>query len=171
MSFFEKIVSKIAQKSYSPKPQITQKDDSFLIENLPGNQTLELSLEDLRSGMLAQIADLLRPEDLAAILLMLSERAPSVLLAQAAGSIPEQVSNLQALATLVSGELTVQRAGLTFVLKVGDTVLAGDEVNADAKPVTTQLSAKNAEAGATVKFSGVVQFAFDNPIQSSLPKC
>jgi hypothetical protein len=88
----------ITQKSYVDKVQISLNADTVLIENLPGNQTLELSLEDLGAGVLADLADVLRPEDLAAILLMLNERVSPVLVAQAAGPIPAQVSNLQALA-------------------------------------------------------------------------
>lgn len=109
--------NQITQKSYLDKVQISLNADTVLIENLPGNQTLELSLEDLGAGVLADLADVLRPEDLAAILLMLNERVPPVLLAQEAGPISAQVSSLQALATLVSGEVTVQRAGLSLYSK------------------------------------------------------
>ena len=170
MNFFEKIIEKITQKSYADKVQIWLKADTVLIENLPGNQTLELSLEDLSAGMLADLADLLRPEDLAAISLLLKGSESAVVLAQADASIPAQVSNLQPLASIATGEVTVQRSGLTFILKVGDSVLAGDELNASSKPVTLQLNAKSSELGATVKFSGTVQFGYDNSNAVAGPK-
>lgn len=171
MNFFEKIINKVVKKDYADKAQITQVNDTVLIENLPGDQTLALTMEELRGGKLSEIADLLRPEDLAAILLMMQNSQQAVVLAQADGSIPAQVSSLQVLATIAetSGDVTVKRAGQTFVLKVGDSVLAGDEVNAGSKPVTLQLVPRNADAGATVKFSGVVQLGFEipNPVPTS----
>ena len=114
---------------------------------------------------MAEIADLLRPEDVAAILLMLQSAQQQVLLAQADSSISAQLSSLQVLARVSesNGDITVKRAGQTFTLKVGDSILAGDEVNSDTKPVTLQLATRSSDAGPTVKFSGVVQLGFENP--------
>ena len=138
MNFFEKIVNKVIKKDYFEKAQIAQINESVLTLNLSGDQTLELTLDELRGGRLAEIADLLRPEDLAAILLMLQGSQQPVILAQADGSIPVQVSNLQVLATVVemAGEVTVKRANQTFVLKVGESVVVGDEVSAGSNSVT-----------------------------------
>ena len=88
-----------------------------------------------------------------------------MLLAQADSSISAQLSSLQVLARVSesNGDITVKRAGQTFTIKVGDSILAGDEVNADAKPVTLQLATRSSDAGPTVKFSGVVQLGFETP--------
>jgi Ca2+-binding RTX toxin-like protein len=60
-----------------------------------------------------------------------------------------------------TSQLNVQDKLLTS--RWGDSILAGDEVNADAKPVTLQLATRSSDAGPTVKFSGVVQLGFETP--------
>jgi len=70
MNSFEKNINKVLNKEYNDKTQISLVNNTLVIENLAGNQTLALTLDQVRGGMLADIAELLRPEDMAAILLM-----------------------------------------------------------------------------------------------------
>ena len=79
MNSFEKNINKVLNKEYNDKTQISLVNNTLVIENLAGNETLALTLEQLRSGILAEIADLLRPEDVAAILLMLQNAQNPVL--------------------------------------------------------------------------------------------
>ena len=161
MNFFEKSNNKENKKEAFAKISSSSPEGVLLIENLPGNQTLEVSLDELRAGGLEKIAQLLRPEDLAAIMLMLRAADQQVLLAQVDGAIPVQVSNLEPLAKITesSGDVSVKRAGQVLTLKVGDSVLAGDEVMAMAKSVSLQVIGRSGEAGPVVKLSGVVQFS------------
>jgi hypothetical protein len=121
MNAFEKNINKVFNKECDDKAQITLVNNALVIENLAGNETLALTLDQLRSGMLAEIAHLLRPEDVAAILLMLQSAQQPVLLAQADSSISAQLSSLQVLARVSesNGDITVKRAGQTFNIKVG----------------------------------------------------
>jgi hypothetical protein len=61
-----------------------------------------------------------------------------VVLVQANNSIPVNDSSFQPLATVVvrSGDVTDKRTGNTFFIKLRDSILTCDEVNACAKPVT-----------------------------------